>query len=242
MKTQGALVVMSVLASLALLGLIHVRHKEETKEEKNTSFQTIKLRVTQDVLGEYQHEVIRAHNLLDKTKAMVDILGQELLPLQDAAAQKKSQLNACQGETKKNTDTLAAIEAQISNSKTEIEKQKVSWESEVLSLKKQMEQRSRVCDFVKKDSEVSRTICGNKEEVAPKPEAPKAEAPKAEAPKAEAPKAEAPKAEAPKADAPKADAPKADAPKADAPKAEAPKAEAPKAEVPKADAPKPDVL
>jgi hypothetical protein len=68
------------------------------KVQKHVSFETIKLRVTRDVLGEYQHEVIRAHNLLDKTKAQVDTLGSELPPLQAAEAKKKSELEACQGE------------------------------------------------------------------------------------------------------------------------------------------------
>lgn len=146
MKSQGVLVGVSLLTSVALLGLINVRRKEEMKEQKHVSFETIKLRVTRDVLGEYQHEVIRAHNLLDKTKAQVDTLGSELPPLQAAEAKKKSELEACQGEKvrkegyvsglectqliscvcflsllsqKHVADEVGAIEAENSNSKSE---------------------------------------------------------------------------------------------------------------------------
>ncbi|XP_045081934.1 pollen-specific leucine-rich repeat extensin-like protein 1 isoform X2 [Coregonus clupeaformis] len=201
MKTQGVLVAVSMLTSVALLGLINVRRKEEAKEQKHLSFETIKLRVTRDVLGEYHHEVIRAHNLLDKTKAQVDTLGSELPPLQAAEAKKKSELEACQGEKKHAADEVGAVEAENSNSKTEFEKQKAAWEAEVTSLKQQVEQHSKVCAFVKKDSVEGRKLCGDeppKQEAAPKPEEPKPDAPKPDAPK-EAPKQEAdPKPDKPK--------------------------------------------
>ncbi|KAK6326902.1 hypothetical protein J4Q44_G00025470 [Coregonus suidteri] len=158
MKTQGVLVAVSMLTSVALLGLINVRRKEEAKEQKHLSFETIKLRVTRDVLGEYHHEVIRAHNLLDKTKAQVDTLGSELPPLQAAEAKKKSELEACQGEKKHAADEVGAVEAENSNSKTEFEKQKAAWEAEVTSLKQQVEQHSKVCAFVKKDSVEGRKL------------------------------------------------------------------------------------
>ncbi|XP_029592313.1 pollen-specific leucine-rich repeat extensin-like protein 1 isoform X1 [Salmo trutta] len=251
MKTQGVLVGVSLLTSVALLGLINVRRKEEVKEQKHVSFETIKLRVTRDVLGEYQHEVIRAHNLLDKTKAQVDTLGSELPPLQAAEAKKKSELEACQGEKKHVADEVGAVEAENSNSKTEFEKQKAAWVAEVTSLKQQVEQHSEVCVFVKKDSVEGRKLCGDeppKQEAAPKPDAPKPEESKPDAPKPDSPK-EAPKQEAaPKPEEPKPDspkeapkqepAPKPEEPKPDSPK-EAPKQEAaPKPEEPKPEAPK----
>ncbi|XP_055780953.1 uncharacterized protein LOC129857065 [Salvelinus fontinalis] len=236
MKTPGVLVGVSLLTSVALLGLINVRRKEEMKEQKHVSFETIKLRVTRDVLGEYQHEVIRAHNLLDKTKAQVDTLGSELTPLQAAEAKKKSELEACQGEKKHVADEVGAVEAENSNSKTEFEKQKAVWVAEMMSLKQQVEQRSKVCVFVKKDSVEGRKLCGDeppKQEATPKPDAPKPEESKPDAPKPEEPKPDSPK-EAPKKEA----APKPDAPKPDSPK-EAPKQEAaPKPEEPKPEAPK----
>lgn len=211
MKTQGVLVGVSLLTSVALLGLINVRRKEEVKEQKHVSFETIKLRVTRDVLGEYQHEVIRVHNLLDKTKAQVDTLGSELTPLQAAEAKKKSELEACQGEKKHVADEVGAVEAENSNSKTEFEKQKAAWVAEVTSLKQQVEQRSKVCVFVKKDSVEGRKLCGDeppKQEAAPKPDAPKPEESKPDAPKPDSPK-EAPKQEAvPKPEEPKPEAPK----------------------------------
>ncbi|XP_064803521.1 uncharacterized protein LOC135521750 [Oncorhynchus masou masou] len=231
MKTQGVLVGVSLLTSVALLGLINVRQKEEMKEQKHVSFETIKLRVTRDVLGEYQHEVIRAHNLLDKTKAQVDTLGSELTPLQAAEAKKKSELEACQGEKKHVADEVGAVEAENSNSKTEFEKQKAAWEAEMTSLKQQVVQRSKVCVFVKKDSVEGRKLCGDeppKQEATPKPDAPKPEESKPDAPKPEESKPDAPKPEESKPDAPKPDSPK-EAPKQEAaPKPEDPKPEAPK--------------
>uniref|UniRef100_A0A4W5LB73 Zgc:174935 n=1 Tax=Hucho hucho TaxID=62062 RepID=A0A4W5LB73_9TELE len=221
MKAQGVLVGVSLLTSVALLGLIHLRRKEEAKEQKHVSFETIKLRVTRDVLGEYQHEVIRAHNLLDKTKAQVDTLGSELSPLQAAEAKKKSELEACQGEKKHVADEVGAVEAENSNYKTEFEKQKAAWAAEVTSLKQQVEQRSKVCVFVKKDSVEGRKLCGDeppKQEATPKPDAPKPEESKPDAPKPEESKPDAPKPDSPK-ESPKEEAtPKPEEPKPEAPK------------------------
>ncbi|XP_070299953.1 uncharacterized protein [Salvelinus sp. IW2-2015] len=160
MKTQGVLVGVSLLTSVALLGLINVRRKEEMKEQKHVSFETIKLRVTRDVLGEYQHEVIRAHNLLDKTKAQVDTLGSELTPLQAAEAKKKSELEACQGEKKHVADEVGAVEAENSNSKTEFEKQKAAWGAEMVSQTAGGAAQQSVCLCEEGLCRGTETVCG----------------------------------------------------------------------------------
>uniref|UniRef100_A0AAY5L5V4 Uncharacterized protein n=1 Tax=Esox lucius TaxID=8010 RepID=A0AAY5L5V4_ESOLU len=152
MKMQYVLVGLSVLASVVLLGLINVRKKEVVKEQKNTSFQSTKLRVTYDVQGEYRHELIRAQNLLDKTKALVNNLGSELSQIQAKEVQQKNDLEACLGQKKQATDNMGSVEEEISNAKNEFEKQKVTWAAQVTSLRQQAEQRSKVCDFVKKES------------------------------------------------------------------------------------------
>ncbi|XP_034144985.1 pollen-specific leucine-rich repeat extensin-like protein 1 isoform X2 [Esox lucius] len=226
MKMQYVLVGLSVLASVVLLGLINVRKKEVVKEQKNTSFQSTKLRVTYDVQGEYRHELIRAQNLLDKTKALVNNLGSELSQIQAKEVQQKNDLEACLGQKKQATDNMGSVEEEISNAKNEFEKQKVTWAAQVTSLRQQAEQRSKVCDFVKKESVEGRNMCGDeppKKEAAPKPEVPKPEVPKPEVPKPEVPLPDAAKQDAAKQDAAKQDAAKQDAAKQDAPKQDAPK-------------------
>nr|XP_029506651.1 pollen-specific leucine-rich repeat extensin-like protein 1 [Oncorhynchus nerka] len=170
-----------------------------------------KLRVTRDVLESTNTRLIRAHNLLDKTKAAGGYSGAQNPPLQAAEAKKKSELEACQGEKKHVADEVGAVEAENSNSKTEFEKQNAAWVAEMTSLKQQVVQRSKVCVFVKKDSVEGRKLCGDeppKQEAAPKPDAPKPEESKPDAPKPDSPK-EAPKQEA----APKPEEPKPEAPK-----------------------------
>ncbi|KAJ8004978.1 hypothetical protein DPEC_G00141880 [Dallia pectoralis] len=243
MKMQYVSAGLAVLASVALLGLIHVRKKEELKEQNHTSFESTKLRVTYDVLREYRHEVIRAQNLVEKTKALVDSLGSELSQTQAKQTQQKGELDGCQGKKKQTFDSIAALEGEITSAKDEFEKQKVVWAAQVASHKQQAEERSKVCDFVKKDSVDGRKMCGDappKQDAAAKADAPKPDAPQPDAPKPDAPQPEAPKQDAPKPDAPKPDAPKQDAPKPDAPKPDAPKPDAPKPDAPKPDAPKPD--
>ncbi|XP_071385333.1 small ribosomal subunit protein bS16 isoform X2 [Centroberyx affinis] len=232
------LLTLSVLLTVTLLGLVKLRHKEQEREEKRYRFQDIKLRVTRDVVGEYQAEVAAVQNQVDKTTAEVKTLEDEVVKLQTTETQKRGDTEACLATKKHMNDELALEESQRSDVKSESEKQKTSWEAEVASLKQQIAQRSKVCDFVNKDSATARKLCGGEVKEAPKPVEPKAEAPKPVEPKAEAPKPVEPKAEAPKQEEPKAEAPKQEEPKAEAPKQDKPKAEAPKQEEAKAEAPK----
>ncbi|XP_061085820.1 uncharacterized protein zgc:174935 [Conger conger] len=243
MKVSAVIIVISAIISMALSVLMYLKRNDEAIMVKKSSFMDIKVRVTRDVLGEYQTEAEKMQTDLDEgTK---EVQAQNLI-LQNGKAENKpksDELAACHEELKKMREETTAERTELKAATEEDGKERAGWEKEIADLKQQLEQKSKVCDFVKKDSAEGMKLCGTPlpeppKQEAPKVEAPKAEAPKAEPPKAEAPKAEPPKAEAPKAEAPKAEAPKAEAPKAEAPKAEEPKAEAPKAEEPKAEAPK----
>ncbi|XP_071759449.1 uncharacterized protein LOC139914911 [Centroberyx gerrardi] len=194
----NVLLTLSVLVTVTLLGLVKLRQTEQEREEKRYRFQDIKLRVTRDVVGEYRAELAASQSRVEKTTAEVKTLEDEVVKLQATENQKRGETDACLAEKKRINDELALEESQRSDVKAESEKQKTSWEAEVASLKQQIAQRSKVCDFVNKDSATVSKLCGGEVKEAPKQEEPKAEAPKPEEPKAEAPKQEEPKAEAPK--------------------------------------------
>ncbi|KAM9353150.1 uncharacterized protein ABDE67_005517 [Symphorus nematophorus] len=229
MKVQLA-IPLCIAVTVALMGLMKIRKKEQDKEDKRQKFEDIKLRVTHDVLGEYEAEKAETEKLLEKTKSDIKLLSDEVSTVQARKEKAKGDADACQGGEKSAKDELAKEETEFNNLKAQTDQEKTSWATEVETLKKQLEARSAMCDHLKKDSEEGSKLC--------KQEEPKAEAPKQEEPKAEEPKAEAPKQEEPKAEEPKAEEPKAEAPKQEEPKAEEPKAEAPKQEEPKAEAPK----
>ncbi|KAG5856466.1 hypothetical protein ANANG_G00008250 [Anguilla anguilla] len=203
MKVSAVIIVISVTISITLAVFMYLKRNEEEKIVKKATFMDIKVRVTHDVLGEYQSEAEKLQKSLDEGTKELEALNLALNTGQTEAKEKNAELQACQNDLKKIKDETVATEKDMKSDK--LVKEKASWSKEIADLEKQLEQKSKVCDFVKKDSAEGMKLCGN-----PIPEPAKQEAPKAEAPKAEAPKAEAPKAEAPKAEAPKAEAPKAE--------------------------------
>ncbi|XP_074540527.1 uncharacterized protein LOC141801395 isoform X2 [Halichoeres trimaculatus] len=239
MKIQ-LLLPLTIAVSVITVGVMKIRKKEHDNEVRKSRFQDIKLRVTYDVLAEYQNDKMAKQLLLQHAEEEQKILERDVNDLITKTDTAKKETDLCQSEKNSEQGVLEVVDKEFNEVKASTEKEKTEWMKETESLKKQLEARSPACAFLKPDSQSASKLCGGEAE-APKEEAkakePKEEA-KAEAPKEEA-KAEAPKEEA-KAEAPKEEA-KAEAPKeevkAEAPKEEA-KAEAPKEEAPKAEAPK----
>ncbi|XP_068591942.1 uncharacterized abhydrolase domain-containing protein DDB_G0269086 [Cebidichthys violaceus] len=237
MRVQCVLPV-TLVVSVALMGILKIRKSQYDKEGKENKFQDIKLRVANDVLQGYQSLMMDTENLLQKTLSERKALGEETIKLEGEAFASKSRSQICQTGQTSATEELASVETQLKNLQDEFNKEMTNLGTESDTLKQQLAAHSAVCGFLKAGTQPPSQMCGTAE--APKPEEPKAEAPKPEEPKAEAPKPEEPKAEAPKPEEPKAEASKPEEPKAEAPKPEEPKLVSPKPEEPKAEAPKPE--
>ncbi|XP_041844394.1 uncharacterized protein LOC121642012 [Melanotaenia boesemani] len=217
MKTH-LIIPLALLTSLALLGVIKIRKKENEKVEKHYVLQNIKLRVNDDALDEYRNSIAEDQNLLEKTKSEHNTIQEELDKLKLNEDRVKNEADLCQESKKSEADKLAVITMDLNNLKAETEKEMTLWNTEIAALKEQAAGRSSVCDFLKGGMPFARHICGNKEPNRAKEEG--VEVPKKEEAKADAPKQDPPKEDAPKQEPPKADAPKQDPPKADAPKQE----------------------
>ncbi|KAG7469479.1 hypothetical protein MATL_G00129400 [Megalops atlanticus] len=193
MKLPILVMVASLLTSAVLAVFIFMKKKEMVLASKKSSFLDIKVRVTQDVLGEYQADVDKLQKQLDDSNGLVTELKTQMGAGEAEAKKLKTAVEACQGEKKKVNDEITSIDGEQNNVKAQFDKGKEAWTKEIGDLKQQMAQKSKVCAFVKKDSQEGNKLCGNTIPEAPKPAPDKAEAAKAEAPKAEAPKAEASK-------------------------------------------------
>lgn len=88
----------TVLASVGLLVLIKLRANEREKEDKRHMFQDIKLRVTSDVLQEYQSDKLQMHNQLAKITSDTKTLEEDLKTAQMASEKAKVQADGCAGE------------------------------------------------------------------------------------------------------------------------------------------------
>ncbi|KAF3839758.1 hypothetical protein F7725_018475 [Dissostichus mawsoni] len=203
------LIPVTIALSVALLGFTKIRKREHDRGEKQSKFQDVKLRVTNEMLQEYQSEVTEAKDHMQTTTADLKALTEEMKTLQSNADKAKNEADTCNGEKKIVADQLVSVETLLKNLQAELNTMQTGWTAEVETLKQQLAARSAVCDFLKAGSADASKLCGEEPKAeAPKPEEPKAEAPKPEGPKAEAPKPEEPKAEAPKPEEPKAEAPK----------------------------------
>lgn len=193
MKFPALLLSFLLVCSLGIAGYIYTRRKQVTQLSKQASFLDIKFRVTRDVLGEYQDQLIQSKTLIDKTKKEVDSLTKDLSVAKTFAEKKKGDIATCKGDKKRFTDEIAAAESEKKHIQSEFAKEKSHWGVEVESLKNKMEQLSTLCKYIDKTSEEGKKLCKITEE----PQQPEA---KAKEMQEEKPKAEEPKAEQPKVD------------------------------------------
>ncbi len=97
MKMQWCLPV-SVLVSVALVALTNVRKKEHDKENKLFTMGDIKLRVTSDVLAEYQSEMANLQNQADKAKDELNALEEEVNINQNKRDNLNGMVGTCESE------------------------------------------------------------------------------------------------------------------------------------------------
>ncbi|XP_041649813.1 fibrous sheath CABYR-binding protein [Cheilinus undulatus] len=218
-----------IVVSVIVVGLMKIRQREHDRENRQDRFQTVKLRVTNDVLGDYQNEKTGKQLLVERAEVEIKKLNEDQEKLKTKEEATKVEADKCLADKTSEKSVLDTVLKEFTDVTAETKKEMASWKNEIEFLQKQLAARSKVCDYLKPGTTEVSQLCGTPAKEA-KAEAPKEEA-KAEPPKEEA-KAEPPKEEA-KAEPPKEEA-KAEPPKEEA-KAEAPKEEA-KAEAPKEEA------
>lgn len=98
MKFPALLLGFLLVCSLGIAGYIHTTRKQETHLSKQASFLDIKFRVTRDVLGEYQDQLIQMKTLIEKTKKEVDSLTKDLSIAKTFAEKKKGDIATCKGD------------------------------------------------------------------------------------------------------------------------------------------------
>lgn len=88
----------SIAVSLLLVGVIKVRQGERENVDKLVMFGEVKLRVSNDVLQEYQAEKSGLNNEVEMAKRKHKTLEEEIKASRTESEKTKSQVDACEGE------------------------------------------------------------------------------------------------------------------------------------------------
>lgn len=99
---------------------------------------------------------------LDWKKKNVEEMEAEVKKLTEEEGKKKIEVEACQADKKQKEEVLAPIQKEQSDIEATFKTEKEAWTGEITTLKQQLEQRSKVCGFVK-DSTDTAKLCPPKE-------------------------------------------------------------------------------
>ncbi|XP_063054130.1 uncharacterized protein zgc:174935 [Engraulis encrasicolus] len=184
-------IVVMLAGTVSLTILIHKKKIQEVSLAKEANFEEIKNKVTKDVLTEVVDNLSKDKSNLESKKKMIEEVKTAIQNKQNQAAAARHDAEECQGETKRTADELANLEADQNT----LNNEKEAWTREIESLQKDLAQKSKVCDYILKDSEEAKKLCGEAAE--PKKEEPKKEEEKKVEEKKEEPKKEEGQAEEP---------------------------------------------
>ncbi|XP_061677245.1 neurofilament heavy polypeptide [Syngnathoides biaculeatus] len=193
---------LTIALTVALVVVIKSRKQEHDKMDRRNTFERMKLRVTNDVLAEFQTEKISLENKIESGEKEGKALQTDVESWEKKVLQSKKEAEACQGAVKSQKDAVAALEIELSDLDGETSKEKNSWSDKLESLKKELQAPSTLCAFLKKGSDSASKLCSSEPEKL-KVETPKTEKPKAKASQPDDEKPKAPEPEEPKAEAPK---------------------------------------
>lgn len=105
MKVQLVLP-LTILTSAMLGGFINIRKKEIEKQEKLRRFQDIKIRVTNDVMQEYQNDQIESQKQIEKAQSDMKNLEEEVNMLRTKAEKTKADADICLGSKVRETRAI----------------------------------------------------------------------------------------------------------------------------------------
>eukprot|EP00066_Takifugu_rubripes_P014665 XP_011603931.1 PREDICTED: filament-like plant protein 2 isoform X1 [Takifugu rubripes] len=173
----------TIIMSMLMMVLIKVRRDEAQETLKRATFVDIKVRVSDDVLREYAGEKAELKQDIDTAKDQYKETDKDMKPIQEAADKARLEAEKCAEEQKSMKDELDKLETEHTNLKAEFDKENESFKAELEALKKQLQEKSPVCAFVKTKSDAGK-LCGEevKEVKEVKEEEPKKDESKQEAP------------------------------------------------------------
>ncbi|KAL0962572.1 hypothetical protein UPYG_G00341900 [Umbra pygmaea] len=152
MRVAVVLGVLTTLISMALALIVYGQHLTEAK----LNLQNLQLdqseRARTGQLKERQWIVNLLEGQVESKKKNLEEMDVEVKKLTEEQGKMKAEIDTCLATKKTTEDELAPIQKEMSDIEASFNTEKETWNGEITNLKKQMEERSKVCDFVKKNS------------------------------------------------------------------------------------------
>lgn len=150
----------AVMAMLGLVGFVLSRRNVVLQLNKTSYFESVKHKVSSDMLKEAKTNIAEANIRLERTKKQIADLTTALKTAQEAAVVKKAEMNKCNDEMNEIKTTIGALEAEKNKMEAEFQQKKASLKEQVDNLKIGAEKRSKVCDYIVKTSVDGMKLCG----------------------------------------------------------------------------------
>ncbi|XP_077937631.1 uncharacterized protein LOC144383555 isoform X1 [Gasterosteus aculeatus] len=161
MQTQGFVALVSISASLLVVGIMLERRKGMSHLYKE--LETADLVSLNDQLSKLDIYKVQLENLLSKgTKIAED----EEKNVEEAVAdveKMKTEITICQEEKETKAEELAGKEHEHTEIEANLKSEHDAWNQEIANLRAQATGYRQICDFVKDDPTVKK-MCGTKQE------------------------------------------------------------------------------
>lgn len=87
---------LTLVVFVGLMGIMKMRRKEQEKESKLFRLQDIKLRVTGDLMAEFQSELAQTKQDMIKTQGIQKVMEEQMAVVQSRAEQAQADIEDCQ--------------------------------------------------------------------------------------------------------------------------------------------------
>ncbi|KAK2854860.1 hypothetical protein Q7C36_006729 [Tachysurus vachellii] len=174
MKNFAVVLGLMVASIMGLLGIIHSRRDLVHEMITSNHLESVKNKVSIDLLKELQGNIAEATSRVDETKKQTEEFTEKVRTTQKAADGKKAELNTCNNDLSQIKAEIGSLEAERSKTDTEFQQKKSNLNEQINKLKKELEIHSKVCDYIKKTSVEGMKLCGIEPQVEQNPGAAKA--------------------------------------------------------------------
>ncbi|XP_069040922.1 tropomyosin-2-like [Lepisosteus oculatus] len=160
MKLGVGIVMACALSCCILLGTLYFRRSQAGGLRGRVLQLQDELQMSQEFSQEVLRELSTATERKNRMQRSLKELESQVSTWEKELEERRRQTGTCQQEQKDADEQLKSSEKELQDAKSQHEEDKAGWNNDINSLKKQVELKSKVCDYVDKKSAEGRKLCG----------------------------------------------------------------------------------